>query len=87
MTTYEKVVDGVVAERVIPIDGDYTDTLLGCMALEYQGGDGWRREGQVVEPPAEAEQQQEETGDKPAATKDSTPAKPARPGKENSSGS
>jgi hypothetical protein len=48
--TYEKVVDGQVVERVIPVDGDYTDTLLGCLALEYKGGDGWRREGQTVKP-------------------------------------
>jgi hypothetical protein len=76
VTTYEKVVDGVVVERVVPIDGDYTDTLLGCMALDYAGGDGWRREGQVVEQPAEQEQ------DDIGGDAKTPPAKPAKPGKE-----
>lgn len=82
MTTYEKVVDGAVVERVVPIDGDYSDTQLGLLALDYAGGDGWRREGQVVEQPAEAEQQQNTGGDAKEP-----PAKPAKPGKEKTSGS
>jgi hypothetical protein len=48
---YEKVLDGTVVERVQPVAGDYSDTELGVLALEYSGGDGWRREGQVVEQP------------------------------------
>ncbi|GAA0638223.1 hypothetical protein GCM10010174_70090 [Kutzneria viridogrisea] len=71
MPTYENVVDGEVVERVIPVDGDYTDTLLGCKALEYQGGDGWRREGQVVEQAEESNQDGD--GEQPPAE----PAKPA----------
>lgn len=80
MTTYEKVVDGVVVERVIPFDGDYTDTQLGLLALDYTGGDGWRREGQVVEPLAE--QEQDDTG----GDATNQPAKPAKPGKEKTDG-
>jgi hypothetical protein len=85
VTTYEKLVDGVVVERVIPIDGDYTDTLLGCLALDYTGGDGWRREGQVVEQPAEVEQQEPPAA--PQAKQDTPPAKPGKPGKEKTDGS
>lgn len=82
MTTYEKVVDGVVVEKVVPIDGDFTDTQLGLLALDYTGGDGWRREGQVVEQPAEVEQQQDNGGDAIEP-----PAEPAKPAKEKTDGS
>jgi hypothetical protein len=72
---YEKVIDGVVVEKVQPVEGDYTDTLLGCKALDYTGGDGWRREGQVVEPAPEPDEQQ---ADEPAAP---APIEPVKSGK------
>lgn len=41
MTIYEKLDEhGVVIERVQPIDGDHTDTLLGCLVLD--GNPHWR---------------------------------------------
>ncbi|MGH3858242.1 hypothetical protein [Actinokineospora sp.] len=41
MTVYEKLDDhGVVIERVQPIDGDHTDTILGCLVLD--GDPHWR---------------------------------------------
>lgn len=41
MTVYEKLDEhGVVIERVQPIDGDHTDTLLGCLVLD--GNQHWR---------------------------------------------
>lgn len=56
MTTYEKVVDGRVVERVTPVDGDHEDTRLGCAVLD--GVDGWRIAGTetVDEQPAELPQ-------------------------------
>jgi hypothetical protein len=85
VTTYEKVLDGVVVERVVPVDGDYSDTQLGLLALDYTGGDGWRRQGQVIEAPAEVEQQ--EAPADPPAQQDTPPAKPVKPGKEKTDGS
>lgn len=41
MTIYEKVDDrGNIVERVQPVPGDFTDTLLGCLVLE--GDLAWR---------------------------------------------
>lgn len=41
MTVYEKLDErGVVVERVQPVVGDYTDTLLGCLVLD--GDSHWR---------------------------------------------
>jgi hypothetical protein len=43
VTTYERVVDGEVVERVTPLDGSHEDTRIGCLVLE--GGSDWRVEG------------------------------------------
>ena len=48
MTTYEKVVDGHVVERVTPVEGDHEDTRLGCVVLD--GVDGWRVQGTEPQP-------------------------------------
>jgi hypothetical protein len=40
MSTYERVVDGRVVERVTPIEGDFEDTRLGLLAME--DGSEWR---------------------------------------------
>lgn len=40
MSTYERVLDGKVVERVTPIEGDFEDTRLGLLAME--DGSAWR---------------------------------------------
>ncbi len=49
MTTYERVVDGEVVERVTPIDGSHEDTRLGVLVLE--GSSEWRVEGAQLPAP------------------------------------
>ncbi|HVK25056.1 MAG TPA: hypothetical protein VM677_27160 [Actinokineospora sp.] len=71
MTVYEKVVDGVVVERVQPIDGDYTDTLLGTLVLD--GDPHWR-----IADEDQAPAQPDDTPKPPAAgdIEDQAPADP-----------
>lgn len=58
MTTYERVDDGQVVERVTPKPGGYEDTRLGVAALEGTGG--WRVADQE---PAAPTQEQGEGGE------------------------
>jgi hypothetical protein len=50
VTTYERVIDGEVVERVTPIDGSHEDTRLGVLVLD--GGSEWRVEGAQPASPA-----------------------------------
>jgi hypothetical protein len=43
VTTYERVVNGEVVERVTPIDGSHEDTRIGVLVLE--GNSEWRLAG------------------------------------------
>lgn len=83
MTTYERVVDGRVVERVTPVFGDHEDTRLGCAALDRKPGeDGWRVQGVDDVAPAEPSTAEETAGIPPVDTTTQTPAEPDKPTEE-----
>jgi hypothetical protein len=69
VTTYERVVDGEVVERVTPIDGSHEDTRIGVLVLE--GSSEWRLA--AGEPPTAAEEQQTDPPAPPAPAADDIP--------------
>jgi hypothetical protein len=84
VTTYERVVNDEVVERVTPIDGSHEDTRIGVLVLE--GGSEWRVVGQEPTPAEPAKlSPTPETAAEPHATEapsghqNDEPASPATP--------
>ena len=83
MTTYERVVNGEVVERVTPIDGSHEDTRIGVLVLE--GGSEWRVVGQEPTPEPAEPSPTPETAVEPHATEapsgpqNDEPTSPATP--------
>jgi len=82
LTTYERVVDGRVVERVTPVFGDHEDTRLGVAALDRkQGEDGWRVQGVEDVVPADPDEMsgaEDQGADEQPISKPPKPTAPKR---------